>query len=74
MAVNDDKSVIGLVEQEGLADPAQIRLALLVDLDAGANAGVNEEIVAEAAAIIETLEEFDVLPGNSLAYHGERFR
>ena len=61
MAVDDDEAMIGLVEQEGLADPAKVGLALLIELDARTNTGVDEEIIAEAAAVVEALEELHML-------------
>ena len=35
MAVDNDEAVVGLVEQERLANPAEVRLALLIERDAG---------------------------------------
>ena len=35
VAVDDDEAVIGVVEQERLADPAQVGLALLVERTPG---------------------------------------
>src|SRR3954471_19624940 len=49
MAVHDREAVIGLIEQKRLADPAQVRLRLLLQLDARSDAGMNEQIVPEAA-------------------------
>ncbi len=34
VAVDDDESVVGLVDEKRLADPAQVRLALAVERDA----------------------------------------
>jgi hypothetical protein len=42
MPMNDHKSVIPFVQKERLADPAQVCLKLLVDLDAGSNARMDE--------------------------------
>ena len=42
MAVNDHEPVIRLVEQEGLANPAQVGLQLVLESDVGTNARVNE--------------------------------
>ena len=60
MPVNDDESVIAIIEKEGFTDPAQIRLSLLPKLNPGANSGMNKQIVAEAARIDESSEELDV--------------
>src|SRR6266851_3692889 len=65
MPVDDDEAMVALVEQEGLADPAQVRLALLVDLDARPDSGMDEQIVTEPAAIDEGLDELDMLLGYS---------
>ena len=65
MPVHDDAAVVGLVEQEGLADPAQVRLELLIDRDAGTNAGVHEQIIAEAAGIDEAPQELLMLLAGS---------
>ena len=53
--MNDHHAMIAVVEQERLADPAQVGLGLFVERNAGADTGVNEEIVAETAAIGEGL-------------------
>ena len=55
MSVNDDEPVVGLVGQERLADPAQVRLGLLVERDSRADPGVNEQVVAEAAGVGKAL-------------------
>ena len=69
MAVDHDEAVIGLVEQEGLADPSEVGLALLFELNPGPDAGVDEQIITEAAAIGKALEELDVALGNGAAHH-----
>ena len=55
MAVDDDEAVVGLVEQERLADPAKVGLLLLVDSIPGRMPAWTNKIVAEAAAIDEAL-------------------
>ena len=67
MSVHHDKAVIGIVEQEWFTDPAKIGLALLVDFDARTNSGMDEEIIAEPAAVVEALDELDMLSWNDLA-------
>lgn len=64
MTMDDDEPVIGLVEEEWFADPPKVGLPLLIELHAGPNAGMHEEIVAEPATVVEALEELDVLLGN----------
>ena len=66
MAMNHHEAMVGFVEQEGLADPPHVRLSLLLQRNAGPDAGVDEEIVAEAAAIGEALQERDMLLGIAL--------
>src|SRR3954447_4959458 len=46
--VDDHEAVIGVVGEERLADPSQVRLGLLSKLDARTNSGVHEKVVAEA--------------------------
>src|SRR6476469_1330296 len=68
MAMNDDKAVIGLVVEERTANPAQVRLPLLVEQYAGTDAGMDEQIVAEAAGIDEAPQERDMVLGDRLAH------
>jgi hypothetical protein len=72
MPVDHDKSVIGVVKQEGLADPAEIGLALLVDFNARPDAGVNEQIVAKATAVVEALEKLNMFLGDCAPNTHER--
>src|SRR5215217_5051738 len=60
VAVDDDESMLLAVAEEGLADPAQVLHMLIVDRDAGANAGMDEEIVAEAERVAEAFQELAV--------------
>ena len=60
MPMDHHEPVIAVVEQERLADPAQVGLPLLVKRDARANSGMDEEVIAEAASIGETTEKLDV--------------
>src|SRR5258707_8439804 len=60
MPVDDDEAMIAVVEQERLADPAQIGLALPVELDARTNSRMDAEVIAESAGIGKTTEELDV--------------
>src|SRR5206468_7344528 len=62
VAMDDDEAVIAVIVEERFADPPQVGLALLVELDARPNAGMDEQIVAEAAAVGEALKELDVRP------------
>src|SRR4051794_33635018 len=65
VAVDDDEPIIGsLVGEEWVTNPPQIRLALLVNRNSGANARVDEQIVTKSAAIHEAFKEFDVLLWN----------
>src|SRR3982750_120942 len=61
VALHDNETVIGFVEQEGFPDPAQVRLALLFEFDSRPDSGVDEYIVAEPAGIDEAAEKFDML-------------
>jgi len=61
MTVDDDETVVRIVEKEGLPDPSKVRLALIIELDARTYSGVNEKVVPEAASIDEFFQELDVL-------------
>ena len=61
VTVDDDESVVAVVEQEWLADPAKVGLGLLLELNPGPDTGVDEQIIAKAATIREALEELDML-------------
>src|SRR4051812_45949231 len=61
MAVDHDEAVLTVVEQERLPDPAQVGLLLPVERNSGANAGVDEQEIAELAAVDEASKEFDML-------------
>ena len=61
MTVDHREAVVTIIQQERLSDPAQVRLGLLFKLHTGADPGVNEEIVPEAARIHESLEKLRVL-------------
>ena len=65
VSVDDDEAVVAFVEEKRVADPPQVRLALLVDLNAGPDAGVDEQIIAEAAAVGEAFQELDMLGRNA---------
>src|SRR4051794_19538172 len=60
VAMDDDEAVLLRVRQEGLADPAQVAPLLLVEADAGTDAGVDEEIISEAERVAEAFEELDM--------------
>ena len=60
VAVDDDDAVVGIVEQERLADPSQIGLPLLLERDPGPDPGVDEQIVAEPEGVDEVGDELDV--------------
>ena len=53
--------MVAFVAKEGLPDPSEVRLALPVELDSGADSGVDEEVIAEAAGIGEAAQELDML-------------
>src|SRR4051812_24268682 len=74
VSMDDDKAVIRLIEQERLANPPEVRLILLLERNAGADAGMDEEIIAEAARIDEASKELDVLFRNRVADRRERRR
>src|SRR5688572_1191311 len=59
--MDDDETVIVVIVQERLANPAQVRLFLLGQRHARAHSGVNEKIGADAEGVDETREEFLVL-------------
>jgi hypothetical protein len=70
--MNDDEAVIGFIAEEGLADPSQVGLGLLVEVDSGPNSSVDEEIIAETAAIHEAFEELDVILWDRSANDSQR--
>ena len=72
VAVNDHEAVVGLVKKERLANPTKVGLALLIEVDARPDAGMDKEIIAETAAINEALEELDVIFRNHAANDGQR--
>src|SRR6185369_4497260 len=74
VAMDDDETVVGLIEQERLADPSQVGLELPVELDAGANARMDEEIIPEPAGIGEGLEELHLLLRNRAPDHRQCFQ
>ena len=45
--MDDDEAMVAFIVEERVADPAQVVLGLLGQIDAGADAGVDEEVVAE---------------------------
>ena len=61
MAVNDRKSVVGVVAEERFADPAQVGLPLLIEANARPDSRVNEDIIAKAHGVVEAAKEFYVL-------------
>ena len=65
--VNHHKTMVGLVKKEGVTDPAQIRLKLLVELDTRPDAGVDEQEITEPAGIDEAFKELDVVLGDRSA-------
>ena len=70
VTVDDDIAMVRVVQQEGLADPAEVRLPLLLQDNSRPNSSVDEQVVAEAACIDEPFEEFDMLCRNRAADHG----
>src|SRR5258705_1383875 len=74
MPVDDDEAMIAVVEQERLADPAQIGLALPVELDARTNSRMDAEVIAESAGIGKTTEELDVAGRDHLTNARQRSR
>src|SRR5262245_31602638 len=53
VTVNHNKSMVGMVGQERLPDPAHVLLPLLVQCQPRPDSGVDEEIIAEPARIDE---------------------
>ena len=51
----------------------KVRLPLLIELDTRADAGMDEQIIAEAAAVVEALEELDMLLRDRVADRRKRF-
>jgi hypothetical protein len=72
MAVDDDEAMVGIIKQERLSNPAQVRLTLLVNFHAWPDPSVDEQIVAEAAAVVEALEKSHMLLGNGATNYLER--
>ena len=64
VAVDDDEAVIGAALEESVANPAEVLGALLGDRHARADAGMDEQIVAEAEAVGHAFEEGPVLLGH----------
>ena len=65
--MDDNEAVVRVIEKERFANPAQIGLALLFDLNAGTDSGMDEEKIAETAGVSEFSEEFLMLFRNCLA-------
>lgn len=57
MPVNDHTAMIALIIEKTVADPTQIPRLLANQRHSGANAGVDEEIVADAYLILAIIEE-----------------
>jgi hypothetical protein len=71
--MDDHEAEVGGIVQKGIADPAKIGLALLIKLDAGPDASMNEQVVAKATAVREALDELDVLERDCSLDHCKRF-
>lgn len=69
MAVDDDEAVVGIVQEERFADPAEVRLLLLVKLDSGPDPGMDEKELAETAAVDEALEKLDMFPRHGIPHN-----
>src|SRR5438309_3162848 len=61
MAVDDDAAMVVRVAEEWVANPPEVGAVLLFDGDAGADAGVDEQIVAEREGVAEAFEEVAML-------------
>ena len=70
MAVDDDESMIGFVEQKRLSDPSEVGLTLLLDLDSGPDSCVDEQEIAKAQAVVERFEELQVSGGDGIPNRG----
>ena len=66
--VDDDKTVGRLVEKKRFADPPQVPLTLLAKVDAGPDAGVDEEIIPETAGVDEAPQELGMFGRNGLPH------
>src|SRR3569623_269454 len=71
VAMDDDEAVVGLIPEEWLADPAQVRLLLPFDLHSRPDTGMDEKIISETAGIGERPQELDMGFGNRLANRGQ---
>ena len=60
VAVDDDDAMVAAVVEEALADPPEVAADLLVEGDSRADSGMDEQIVAEAEAVVHLVEEADV--------------
>ncbi|KCZ47254.1 hypothetical protein HY17_19125 [Hyphomonas sp. CY54-11-8] len=60
MPVNDHKFMLYVTGQKLLSDPSQVPGALFGERQAGSYAGMHEQEIAEASAVGEAFEEFDV--------------
>src|SRR4051812_17972470 len=72
VTVDYDEAMVGLVEQKRLADPPQVRLRLLFELNAWTNAGVNEQIIAEATGIDKIVQKHHVVRRYGLPDHRQQ--
>src|SRR5688500_13008371 len=57
VAVDDDDAMVAPVVEEAFADPAEVATDLLVERHAGADPGMDEQIIAEAEAVVHPVEE-----------------
>ncbi len=66
VAVNHHHAVIDLARQEILADPAQVLVHLILQREAGANAGMDEQIVADRDHPLARVEEPDMVARDAI--------
>src|SRR3546814_13411053 len=66
VAVYDHPRVAAARGEEGFANPAQIGARLLIERLAGADAGMDEQIIAGQHQVFAALEEIDRLGGHAL--------
>jgi len=61
MAVNDQATVVAIVRQEGLANPAKIVVVLLIQRPQGIYASVDKQAPAIIMPVDEGFEPVDVM-------------
>src|SRR5690242_12052050 len=60
VAVDDQLAELGVAVEEARADPAHVGALLVLDRHAGAQAGMDEDVIADLDPVLERFEESDV--------------